>query len=131
MYHSRESSFCVSLGSESSTVKAFSPNLWPIGVIVRPFRPARKNSYRRHGNRSFTAGRYGQHQNYPRDNQRHRDYTGSSNSDGRYGNYTHRRNQHRWENSSDDHLLVNNADYQSRSQYGYETERNDYVYYDY
>ena len=35
------SSFCVSLCSESSMLKTFNSSLWPTGVTVRPFRPAR------------------------------------------------------------------------------------------
>ena len=43
---SREKSFCISLGDESSAVIMFNCSIWPSGAVVRPFRPARAT---RHG----------------------------------------------------------------------------------
>ena len=42
----KESSFCLSFNSEVSMVKSFVPEIWPAGVIVRPFRPARSRNRR-------------------------------------------------------------------------------------
>jgi hypothetical protein len=42
----KERSFCISLGDEMSMVNLFNGNMWPSGVIVRPFRPARPNRHR-------------------------------------------------------------------------------------
>lgn len=42
----RESSFCISINSKSSMEKAFCPELWPTGVIVREFRPSKGSNKR-------------------------------------------------------------------------------------
>ena len=47
----KNASFCVSLGSELSMSKMFDSEVWPSGVIVRPFRPAKSNR-----NRSYISG---------------------------------------------------------------------------
>ena len=39
----KENSFCISLGSELAMLKVFDPEMWPSGVVVRPFRPAKSN----------------------------------------------------------------------------------------
>ena len=42
----KESSFCISFHSDLCMKRVFSPEMWPEGVAVRPFRPARTTSSR-------------------------------------------------------------------------------------
>ena len=41
-YGKTESSFCISVNSQESMNIAFKPRCWPTGVVVRPFRPSRR-----------------------------------------------------------------------------------------
>ena len=43
-YSPHELSFCVSLDNESSMNKISEPNLWHVGIVVRPSRPRRQDS---------------------------------------------------------------------------------------
>ena len=45
----KQTSFCVSISNESDMNKVFHHDLWPLGVVVRPFRP----SNRQRGNKRF------------------------------------------------------------------------------
>jgi hypothetical protein len=47
-FPSSEVSFCVSLDNEASMNKMFESNMWPLGVVIRPFRPSRprRSNYR-------------------------------------------------------------------------------------
>ena len=38
----------MSLDNESSMNKIFEPNLWPVGIVVRPSRPRRQDSQGNH-----------------------------------------------------------------------------------
>ena len=41
-----ETSFCISINSETSMHRAFQADLWPTGIIIRPFRPPYKGHHR-------------------------------------------------------------------------------------
>jgi hypothetical protein len=70
---SRYSSFCVSLGNASEMEKVFQAESWPIGVVVRPFRPAHRRNgnnkpYRRYYDKKspVTVSRYRSNRNQDR-----------------------------------------------------------------
>ena len=52
-----QKSFCVSVNGANSKDRAFEANLWPVGVIVRPFRPSkprRRFNYYQRGSSGFS-----------------------------------------------------------------------------
>jgi hypothetical protein len=62
-YSSKQASFCVSFNNASDMKKMFQADIWPIGVIIRPFRPSnRQRGHNRshHGPSQYnrTSGHY-------------------------------------------------------------------------
>ena len=85
----RQASFCVSLETDRSMTKAFSPENWPTGVTVRPFRPARNGSRQHIRDRPQREWRTGS--------------INSSNSD-HYEGYKERQSNRRNYREYDDHV---------------------------
>ena len=65
-YSSRYASFCVSCNSETEMKNMFNTELWPMGVLVRPFRPSRRRL-----NFSKPTGNSWRNPTKPRQPQRH------------------------------------------------------------
>jgi hypothetical protein len=61
----KESSVCASLHNELCMTNMFNSVVWPAGIIVRPYRPARSNNNR--GRSNYNRPRHGNHPHGQRD----------------------------------------------------------------
>ena len=59
-----EASFCVSVNSEASMDKMFQRSLWPVDILVRPFRSGRRSQDNQASHRSDSRESEGGHRRY-------------------------------------------------------------------